>query len=79
MGELVGAVLFVQLLPGLGLCCLSWPGRICECAGKGFLEAGGGESWAGEVVVLQVPVGIDSLLKKMYIYFLKNVMPLEFP
>lgn len=73
MGDFVGTVLCLySCSPGSRLCCLPWPRSICECAVEGFLEAGGGENWSGEVVVLQVPVAVDRLFQEN-VYLFKNM------
>lgn len=46
--------------PLLPLHYLSWPRSFHECVGEEFLEAGRGENWAGEMIVLQVPMAIGS-------------------
>ena len=53
-----GAV-FAQLLPGSSAALFPSP-EASECAGEGLLEVGGGENWAGEVVVFQVPAAMDN-------------------
>lgn len=60
--------MFVQLLPGS--CSAVFHGlEVSEnLLGEGFLEAGGGENWTAEVVVLQVPMAIVHLFNRNYIY-----------
>lgn len=79
MADLVGARLFVQLHPRAPALLSFMAQKHLQMCGEGFLAAGGGESWAGEVVVPQVPVGIDSLFKENVYLFKKNVVSLEFP